>query len=146
MSTLIEALINPGPFKGSRKDPERLLVKFNRYIEQIENFMLATDTDGCSDKRKLALLQAVGGAEMIALFKHVGKVKLVATPAVQPVAARGGLPAIEAAAEVPADTFLQAVQKIRTGILGQTNQTMTRYKLFQELPQDNVVFAEWWPK
>ena len=146
MATVIEALINPGPFKGSRKDPEKLLVKFNLYIEQIENFMLATDTDGSSDKRKLALLQAVGGTEMIALFKHVGKVKLSVTPAIEPVAARGGLPAVEAVAEVAADTFLQAVQKIRTGILGQTNQTMTRYKLFQELPQDGSVFAEWWPK
>ena len=61
MATAIEALINPGPFKASRKDPEKLLLKFNLYIEQIENFMLATDTDGSSDKRKLALLQAVGG-------------------------------------------------------------------------------------
>ena len=110
MATVIEALTNPGPFKGSRKDPEKLLLKFNLYIEQIDNFMLATETRQ--------------------MFKHVGKVKLLVTPAIEPVAARGGLPVVEAVAEVPADTFLQAVQKIRAGILGQTNQTMTRYKLF----------------
>lgn len=41
------------------------------------------------------------------MFKHVGKFKLIVTPSIEPVAARGGLPAVE---EVPADTFLQAVQ------------------------------------
>ena len=105
MASVIEALINPGPFKGSRKDPEKLLMKFNLYIEQIENFMLATDTDGSSDKRKLALLQAVGGVEMITLFKHVGKVKLSETPAVPEVVAANGVAAIAAVAAIPADTF-----------------------------------------
>ena len=146
MASVIEALINPGPFKGSRKDPEKLLMKFNLYIEQIENFMLATDTDGSSDKRKLALLQAVGGVEMITLFKHVGKVKLSETPAVPEVVAANGVAAIAAVAAIPADTFVEAVNKIRKGIVGQTNQAMTRYKLFQELPQDGGIFAEWWPK
>ena len=102
MATVIEALINPGPYKGSRKDPEKLLLKFNLYIEQIENFMLATETRQ--------------------MFKHVGKVKLLVTPAIEPVAARGGLPVVEAVAEVPADTFLQAVQKIRAVKFGLTSE------------------------
>ena len=76
MATNLEALINPGPFKASRKNPEKLLVKFNLYIEQLENFFIATGKDNASDKVKVAVLQAVGGSEMVALVKHVGKVKL----------------------------------------------------------------------
>ena len=76
MASNLEALINPGLFKGSRKNPEKLLVKFDLYMEQMNNFFIATGKDTASDKVKLAVLQAVGGTDMVALVKHVGKVKL----------------------------------------------------------------------
>ena len=120
-------------------------MNFNLYIEQIENFFIATGKDGATDKVKVAVLQAVGGPEMVALVKHVGKVKLVETPAVRAVIAAQGVAAVDRVEAVPADTFETVVEKIRQGIRGQTNQAMAKFKLFKEMQQDSKAFAEWWP-
>ena len=145
MASNLEALINPGLFKGSRKNPEKLLVKFDLYMEQMNNFFIATGKDTASDKVKLAVLQAVGGTDMVALVKHVGKVKLVEEPEIPEVQAAQGVAAVARVEAVPADTFEQAVSKIRKGIQGQTNQAMAKFKLFKEMPQRSKNFAEWWP-
>ena len=146
MANSLEALINPGLFKGSRKNPEKLLVKFDLYMEQMNNFFIATGKDTASDKVKLAVLQAVGGPDMVALVKHVGKVKLIEQPEIPEVQAAQGVAAVARVEAVPADTFEQAVTKIRKGIQGQTNQAMAKFKLFKEMPQGNKKFAEWWPE
>ena len=145
MASNLEALINPGLFKANRKNPEKLFVKFNLYVEQMENFFIATGKDNTSDKIKVAVLQAVGGPEMVALVKHVGKVKVTETPAVAEVQAAQGVAAVARVEAIPADTFDQAVEKIRQGIRGQTNQAMAKFKLFKEMQQDGKTFAEWWP-
>ena len=62
MASDLEALIKPGLFKASGKNPEKLLVKFNLYIEQVENFFIATGKEAATDKVKVAVLQVVGGA------------------------------------------------------------------------------------
>ena len=145
MASNLEALINPGLFKGSRKNPEKLLVKFELYMEQMNNFFIATGKDTASDKVKLAVLQAVGGSDMVALVKHVGKVRLTERPEIPEVQAAQGVVAVARVEAVPADTFEQAVIKIRKGIQGQTNQAMAKFKLFKEMPQGSKNFAEWWP-
>ena len=61
MASDLEALIKPGLFKASGKNPEKLLVKFNLYIEQVENFFIATGKEAAADKVKVAVLQVVGG-------------------------------------------------------------------------------------
>ena len=94
MASSLEALINPGIFKGSRKNPEKLLVKFDLYIEQMNNFFIATGKDTASNKVKLAVLQAVGGPDMVVLVKHVGKVKLVEEPEIPEVQAAQGIAAV----------------------------------------------------
>jgi hypothetical protein len=44
---------------------------------------------------------------------------------------------------IPADTYEQAMIKIRRGILAHTNQAMSRLKLFQQLPQEDRGFDPW---
>ena len=105
----------PKPFKSKDRDPETLLIGFDLYIKTIKNFFIATGRDGVNSKqqvrRKVALLQAVGGPDMV---EEVGKVVLVAVTTTD--AANNNV------AAVSADTFEQAVEKIRNGIIGKTNQ------------------------
>ena len=61
----VDALIAPKPFKTKDKDPETLLIDFDLYIKAVNNFFVATDKDNASNKQKIALLQAVGGVDMI---------------------------------------------------------------------------------
>ena len=85
---------------------------------------LGNHTSGHQDcgvcRKAKAMLTLVGGREMDILYKHVGKVE-------------------------EADSYEQAIQKIRTGITDQTNQCMARYKLMRETPQAGKAFSEWWP-
>ena len=89
--------------------------------------------EAAPNKQKLALLQAVGGVDMIDLLEETGKVVLEA------VAADGGA----GIAAVAADTFDQAVEKIRLGIVSKTNQAMSRLKLFQQMEQGSQKFESW---
>ena len=116
-------MIAPKAFKGKDKDAEALLIDFDLYVKTVKNFFVATGKDSATDKQKVALLQAVGGPDMVDLVEDVGKVILVSTPA------RTGVEA------VVADTFEQAISKIREGIVGKTNQAMSRLKLFQQMGQ-----------
>ena len=56
----VEALIDPKPFKGKDKDTETLL-----YVKSVKNLLLTSGKDRAADKQKVALLQAVGGVDMV---------------------------------------------------------------------------------
>ena len=129
MASNLEALINPGLFKGNRKNPEKLLVKFDLYMEQMNNFFIATGKDTASDKVKLAVLQAVGGTDMVALVKHIGKVKLTDEAEIPEVRAAQGVAAVARVEAVPADTFEQAVGKIRKGIQARYSRVGRKMRL-----------------
>ena len=60
------------------------------------------------DDKKKSLLQAVGGPDMVYLFKHIGKIR-------------------------EENTYAVSIENIKSGISGQTNQAMTRYKLLTQL-------------
>ena len=131
------ALLKPAPLKIKKDgDPEHLVKKFNEYMERFELFLLTTEVGGvhtaghvaeagggqckgCAKSK--AMLQLVGGEEMMTLFKHTGTVE-------------------------DADSYTAAVAKIRTGIKGQTNQTSARFKLFQQMPQAGQPFGRWYPR
>jgi hypothetical protein len=129
----VEALIAPKPFKSKDKDPETLLVDYDLYIKAVKNFFVATGKEAAPNKQKLALLQAVGGVDMIDLLEETGKVVLEAVAA----DARAGI------AAVAADTFDKAVEKIRQGIVSKTNQAMSRLKLSQQMEQGSQKFESW---
>ena len=135
-----EALLSPGQFKGKDKEPEQLLIDFDQYIKSVNNFFVATAKDGATDKVKIAVLQAVGGSDMVDLEEMTGKVILQEIPAVPAGEGPGAAARIPA---VPVDTYLQAVAKIRAGIVKQTNQAMSRFKLFQQMAQDARKFDPW---
>ena len=111
----VDALITPKPFKSKDKDPETLLIDFDLYIKTIKNFFIATGRDDANNKQKVALLQAVGGPDMVDMVEEV----------------------------VNADTFEQAIEKIRNGIIGKTNQAMSRLRLFQQMGQGSQKFGAW---
>ena len=74
---------------------------------------------------------AVGGPDMVDMVEEVGKVVLVTVSA----------DAANNVAAVSADTFEQAVEKIRNGIVGKTNQAMSRLRLFQQMGQGSQKFG-----
>ena len=57
------------------KEPEQLLINFDTYMKMVKSFFIATAKDGATDRTKLAILQAIGGPDM------VGKVQLEAVAA-----------------------------------------------------------------
>ena len=121
----VDALIAPRAFKAKDKEAEVLLIDFDLYVKTIRNFFIATGKDTVTDRQKVALLQAVGGPDMVDLVEEVGKVILVAIAA----------DTVNKVEAVDADTFEQAIEKIRQGIVGKTNQAMSRLKLFQQMGQ-----------
>ena len=112
---------SPGPFKAKKKDPERMLADFELYVKAIKNLMVLTDNADATDAKKKALMQSVGGPDMIWLWDYMGKV------------AEG-------------DTYQQAIDKVRAAITGQTNQAVMKYKLFMGMPQEDQAFSSWWSK
>ena len=118
----VDALIAPKAFKAKDKEAEVLLIDFDLYVKTIRNFFIATGKDTATDRQKVALLQAVGGPDMVDLVEEVGKVILVAIAA----------DAANEVEAVEADTFEQAIEKIRQGIVGKTNQAMSRLKLLAQ--------------
>ena len=48
--------------------------------------------------------------------------------------------AVAGTAAVPADTFAEAVLKVRQGIVSKTNQAMSGLKLFQQMEQGSRKF------
>jgi hypothetical protein len=124
----VDALIAPKAFKAKDKEAEVLLIDFDLYVKTIRNFFIATGKDTATDQ-----IQAVGGPDMVDLVEEVGKVILVAIAA----------DAANEVEAVEADTFEQAIEKIRQGIVGKTNQAMSRLKLFQQMGQGTQKFASW---
>ena len=98
-----------------------MLTDFNLYMKSFANFIVVTDNIGASEAKKKALLQAVGGPDMVFLFEYLGKV-------------------------VPGDTYDAATEKIRVAITGQTNQAMIRFKLFTGMAQESQTFSTWWAR
>ena len=115
----LAVLGSPGTFKARKKDPERMLADFELYVKAVKNLMILTDNAEATDVKKKALIQSVGGADMIWLWDFIGKVE-------------------------EQDTYLQAIQKIRTAITGQTNQAVMKYKLFMGMQQEDQAFSTWW--
>ena len=70
---------------------------------------------------------------MVNLVEIVGKVQL---EAVEANAANGVV-------GVVADTYQQAIEKIRRGIVARTNQAMSRLKFFQQMGQGEQQFSSW---
>ena len=67
------------------------------------------------------MITLIGGKEMDELFKHTGRVS-------------------------EANTYEEAITKVKDGITAQTNQSMARFKMMREMPQSGKVFSDWWPK
>ena len=72
----VDALLGPKAFKVKDKEPEQLLINFDAYMKTVNNFYVATAEDGAADRTKLAILQAIGGPDMVDLVEMVGKVQL----------------------------------------------------------------------
>jgi hypothetical protein len=131
------ALLKPAPLKVKKDgDPEHLLRKFNDYMKKFDLFLLTTEVGGVHTAghaaeagggqckgcvKSKAMLQLVGGEEMMTLFEHTGMVE-------------------------DGDSYTAAVDKIREGIKGQTNQASARFKLFQQMPQAGQPFARWYTR
>ena len=110
---------SPGQFKARKKDPERMLADFNLYVKAIKNLMILTDNENATDAKKKALMQSVGGQDIVWLFDYVGKV-------------------------ADGDTYEAAIAKIKAAITGQTNQAVMMYKLYTGMKQEDQSFASWW--
>ena len=93
-----------------------MIADFTLYMKSFDNFLTITRNVGAQSNEKKALLQAVGGPDMVWLFDFVGKVT----------------------AEM---TYDVALTNIRAGITGQTNQAMMRYKLFTQMLQGKQPFS-----
>ena len=76
---------------------------------------------------------------MVDLLEHVGKVVLTVTRAIATDPDNN----VEAVAEIPADSYEEGLDKIRKGIVARTNQAMSCFKLFQQMPQGQQTFGEW---
>ena len=53
------------------KDAETLQIDFDQYVKMVKNFFITTGKDSVTDKKKVALLQAVGGPDMVDLVEEV---------------------------------------------------------------------------
>ena len=121
-------LLKPAPFKSVKDgDPEALLQDFEEYVEVMQDFFTTTGAAGdhvdphtanCGAcLKEKAMMTLIGGKKMDALFKHTGLVG-------------------------DADTYKNAIKKVRDGITAQTNQSMARFKLMREMPQSGRVFSD----
>ena len=84
---MVDVLLAPKAFKVKDKEPEQLLIDYNVYIKTVNNFFMATGKEGAADRIRLAILQAVGGPDMVDLVELVGKVQLPDIPAAGDIAA-----------------------------------------------------------
>ena len=60
MATQLATLVNPGPFKAKKKDPERMLADFELYMKSFADFLIVTDNSDAADNKKKSLLRAIG--------------------------------------------------------------------------------------
>ena len=124
------ALLKPPPLKLSKiGDPEQTLLDWKEYVKTFKRFMEVTKIDGdhteehvdcvgCKTAKNIILM--VGQKELETLWDHVGNVN-------------------------DGDSFEEALRKIEVGITGQTNQAISRHKLFTRMGQGEKDFAVWYP-
>ena len=62
-----DVMLSPPEFKAKDKDLEQVLMEFDLYIRRIKNFFIATNHDSTGDRAKIAVLQAIGGTDMVDL-------------------------------------------------------------------------------
>ena len=66
-------LVNPGIFKAHKKDSERMPADFYLYMKSFTNFLVVTDNNQVTAAIKKAILQAMGGPDIVFLFEYGGK-------------------------------------------------------------------------
>ena len=132
-----DALLSPGQFKAKGKEPEQLMQDWELYQCSVTSFFIATGREAATDKVKLAVLQAVGGPDVIDLVKVVGKVQLEEIPEIVAVQAALGVAGVAGVAAVPADTCPgHAEDQGRHTLTDQSgHEHLSRLKLFQQMPQ-----------
>ena len=54
MATQLATLVNPGPFKAKKKDPERMLADFELYMKSFTDFLIVTDNSDAADNKKVS--------------------------------------------------------------------------------------------
>ena len=124
------ALLKPPPFKLSKVgDPEQTLLDWQEYIKTFKCFIEVTKVDGthsddhvnctgCKTAKNIILM--IGQKDLETLWNHVGDV-------------------------ADEDNFEEALRKVEAGITGQTNQAISRHKLFTKMDQGEKDFAVWFP-
>ena len=111
-------------FRTVEANPGATLKAFERYVERIKlmNTLVFRKSDGTpyepSDKEKKAMLLFKGGDDMKSLFEYVGNV-------------------------ADADSFDEAIGKIREGLQKRTNKVVQRNMLFTDFPQGTKSFEKW---
>ena len=128
MFLLQVGLLKPPPFKILKiGDPDQLLQDQTKYIKQFKRFLSVTKADGghsdghincggCSISKNMLLMK--GHEKLESLWDHVGRV-------------------------CENDSFKTTLKKVEDGIKKQTNQAVSRHKLFTKLPQEEKVFSVW---
>ena len=123
-------LLKPPPFKLSKVgDPEQTLQDWKKYVKSFNRFLAVTKADGthtvdhtncggCKAAKNIFLM--IGQDALETFWDHVGKVE-------------------------EDDSFEVALRKVEKGITGQTNQAVSRHKLFTKMDQDEKWFPVWYP-
>ena len=95
------------------------LTQFEAWLEEAENLMkflnLTVDDD------KLIYIRSWGGQDLVKFMKLPAKIKFEVTPAVGNTAA------------IPADTYDQAIEKVKAELRKLVNRTMAMYQLLSKL-------------
>ena len=119
-------LLKPPPFKISKVgDPEQTLLDWQEYIKLFKRFLAVTKVDGthtaehrncqgCEVVKNIFLM--IGQEALETLWDHIGKVE-------------------------DDDSFEVALRKVEMGISSQTNQAVSRHKLFTKMAQGEKGFA-----
>ena len=89
-----------------------MLREFDVYIKGVKYFLIATNQENAADRAKIAVLQVIGGPDMVDLVEITGEVVLEVRAVITVIPAAAGNLAILAALAVPMDMFDQAVRKI----------------------------------
>ena len=119
MAHSLASVCSPGVFTARKTEPEGLLQDFVLYLKSLKAmFVITKVTDGMERR---AMLEAIGGIDMLWLFEHIGKV-------------------------AEEDNFDQAVEKIKSGLQSQMNQAVLRHKLFTGFHQGQEDFITWHAK
>ena len=110
-------VVKASPFKLSKVgDPEQTLLDWQKYVKSFNQFLAVTKADGthtehvdcrgCKVTKDILLM--IGQDELETLWVHVGRVD-------------------------EEDSFKVVLRKVEDGITGQTNQAVSRHKLFTKM-------------